>query len=144
MKHLKKLVFVAMTASSFALWAQTPIAGTSTTSAVGGMPSAEHREAMRAKCDADPKACEEKRKEMHDKMKAKCDADPQACEAKRKEMQEKRKERREEMKARCDADPQACEAKRKEMKERHGQQKPNGAAGATPAGATGAVAPKSL
>jgi hypothetical protein len=85
----------------------------------------------KAKCDADPAACEARKQQFQQKLadiKAKCDADPQACAARKAEFQQKR----EAMKAKCDADPAACEAMKQKFLEKRSERN-DAAIPATPA-----------
>lgn len=68
---------------------------------------------IEARCADRPDQCERIRTRAAE-MKAKCDADPVKCEERRKA----REERRAEWKKKCDADPAACEARKAKARER--------------------------
>jgi hypothetical protein len=111
-------------ALGFALWSLAAFAQMPDKPATAEQRQARHAE-MKAKCEADPVACEARRVEMkqrmterHAAMKAKCAEDPKACEAKRKERHAKMQAKHAEMKAQCEADPQACADKKAAMREK--------------------------
>ena len=82
----------------------------------GQRPSAEE---MEKRCQANPEKCAQMKAKMEERrqeFKQKCDADPKACEEKKAQIKAKMEERREEFKKKCDADPKACEEKKAQMK----------------------------
>ncbi|MBI3068038.1 MAG: hypothetical protein HYY79_03915 [Betaproteobacteria bacterium] len=88
----------------------------------GGPATAQERQALRERCQADPEKCREELRAKRREMLERCKADPEKCRAERKARMERlckenpercremqaRLEKRREMIERCKADPEKC------------------------------------